>query len=64
MPVSLPHALSPADILAVSATPGRRSSATDRISAWLKAAQQRRAERLAAQQICDSGIRDFSANLD
>jgi hypothetical protein len=59
MPVSLPHALTPADFMAEPAT-GRRS-AVDRISDWLKVAQQRRAERIAADYIC---MRDFNARLD
>ena len=60
MPVSLPHAAKPVGLL-VSA---RRSGAMDWINDWLKRAEQRRAERLIAQYICDSGIQDFGDDAD
>jgi len=60
MPVSLPHAANPVGLL-VSA---RRSGAMDWINDWLKRAEQRRAERLIAQYICDSGIQDFGDDAD
>jgi len=55
MPVSLPHALDSADLLVPT-------SLDQRFANWLKAAQQRRAERLLAQSICAAGIRDFSTH--
>jgi hypothetical protein len=64
MPVSLPHALSPADLMAVPESSARRPSVIDRITGWLKTAEQRRAERLIAQYICASGIQDFGDSLE
>ena len=62
MPVSLPHALSPADLLAVTARLDRRPTMAERIADWLKTAKQRRAERLLAQSICAAGIWDFGTH--
>ena len=64
MPVSLPRAFTPADVLGVPVRLDRRSGATGRIANWLETAKQRRAERLLAQSICAAGIRDFSAHRD
>ncbi len=60
MPVSLPQALTPADLLAAPAASGRRRRVIERIADWLRRAEVRRAERLIAQYVCAAGIRDRS----
>ncbi len=60
MPVSLPQALTPADLLAAPAASGHQRSVTERLADWLRQAEARRAERLIAQYVCDAGIRDLS----
>ncbi len=64
MPVSLPQALTPADLLAAPAASGRRRSVTERIADWLRQAEVRRAERLVAQYVCDAGIRDLRDSVE
>lgn len=63
MPVALPEAFDPADALPILAG-SRRRSVVDRITQWLQRAEQRRAERLIAQQICDAGICDFGEAVE
>jgi len=58
MPVSLPYDYNPA-FRAVRTASARQASAIERLFGWLKAAEQRRAERLLAQSICAAGIWDF-----
>jgi hypothetical protein len=64
MPVSLPHALTPADFRPVPPTFARPRNAIDRITDWLDRAERRRAERLIAQYICDAGIQDLSDSVE
>ena len=62
MPVSLPHDYNPAAFRAVRTASARQASAIERLFGWLKAAEQRRAERLLVQSICAAGIWDLSSH--